>query len=72
MKSVAIWSAVAVLAAVLAGCKDDSAQAMPEVNDETCTPEYFEKIEDENLRRRLGDACFRRVPEQKPSEPKEW
>jgi entry exclusion lipoprotein TrbK len=67
----------ALVVALIAGCGEKPPeqpvkQAMPEVNDENCTPTSIAKIENKGMQQAFSSLCLRRGGGFKPSEKKEW
>ncbi len=73
LRKVSTLAFAATLAALAAGCENKPAfQAMPEANDENCTPANIQKlIEDNAMRKEFAGKCARRGTF-KSSEPKNW
>lgn len=72
MKQTMLFGIAAVMAVLLAGCKDELAQAaMPKVNDENCKLENIKKIEDRAIREKFSGLCLR-AGDFKPSDERSW
>lgn len=67
----------AFMVSLITGCGEKPAvqpvkQAMPEVNDENCTPASVANIADKGMQQAFSSLCLRRGGGFKPSQKKAW